>query len=92
MGSDKMYVMPTSKMEKTIKENGDTEALLDGLLECVSALKCIDREELEKIVAELRQPEEILYTPLFSDSKWAVGEMLQRIIYFLGNTGGFVSD
>ncbi len=78
-----MYVMPTSKLERTIKENGTPEGLLDGLLECISILKTHDRDELERVVKELKQKD---------GESWAVGEMLQRVIYFLGNTGGFVQD
>jgi hypothetical protein len=84
-----MYVMPTSNMEKTIKKSGNTEALLDGLLDCVSALKTINRGELEQVINELKKNEDDF---LSVSAEWAVGEMLQRIIYFLGNTGGFVRD
>ncbi|OPY20971.1 MAG: hypothetical protein A4E26_01746 [Methanobacterium sp. PtaU1.Bin097] len=82
-----MFVMPTSNLERTIKENGKPEPLLDGLLECISALKCQDREELEKIVKELKREKGSFPN---AECEWAVGEMLQRVIYFLGNTGGFV--
>jgi|GEM_PF-6618334 len=78
-----MYVMPGNNMKLTIKESGNPEALLDGLLECVSALHLVDRERLEEIVKTLKQQ---------GGEEWAVGEMLQRIIYFLRNTGAFVSD
>jgi hypothetical protein len=78
-----MYVMPTYNIELTIKKSGKPEPLLDGLLDCLSALKLSERDKLEEIVENLKQQ---------GGEEWAVGEMLQRIIYFLGNTGAFVSD
>lgn len=59
-----MYVIPTNKLEKTIKKSGTPEGVLDGLLECVSALKCQERIELEKIIKELK---------ISDGEKWAVG-------------------
>jgi len=82
VGVDKMYVMPTSNMERTIKENGTSEELLNGLLECLSALKLSERTRLEEIVTSLKHE---------GGEDWAVGEMLERIIHFLGNTGAFVT-
>jgi hypothetical protein len=77
-----MYVKTTPKeLKNSIKENGTPEGLLNGLLDCISILSSHERSKLEEIVKELKQNHR--------GEGWAVGEMLQRVIYFLVNTDGF---
>jgi hypothetical protein len=60
------------------------EEVLAGLVECVQPLELQERKKLEEIMTELKQD--------FGGEGWAIGEMLQRVIYLLGNTECYNSD
>ncbi len=73
-----MFVV--SNLKEKVKEEGHHDALLDALLDCIMILESHDRKELERVRDNLKGK---------GGEDWAVGEMLQRVIYFLGNTYAF---
>lgn len=71
------------KVKNRLDEFYEGEGLvLEGVWigELLGTIQGMERKTLEEIVTELKQ---------MDGEHWAVGEVLQRIIYFLGNTKGF---
>lgn len=78
-----MIVKEENSLKTVIKRQGKPEPLRDALLDCIDPLGLHDRDKLEDIVYELKQQ---------GGEEWAVGEMLQRVINFIGNTKGYIMD
>jgi hypothetical protein len=79
-GEDNMQIKDPNGLIKSLKENSDSQCLRDGLLDCVRILGGQDRKKIEEIIETLKQTD---------GESWAVGEMIQRVIYLFGNLDGY---
>lgn len=71
------------KVKNRLDEFYEGEGLvMEGVIigDLLGTIQGLERKTLEEIVKELKQGD---------SPHWAVGEVLQRIINFLGNTEGF---